>query len=79
MPFQMQKTRLNLDTRHRIGNHLINVAAEVGVAVVGVLVVVVVLSGRVMNRLKSARTSKIARERRNNQTKSRTAKLLKSK
>ena len=49
MPFQMQKTRLNLDKRHGIGNLLIDVAAEVGVAVVGVLVVVVVLSGHVLN------------------------------
>ena len=49
MPFQMQKTRLNLDTRHRIGNHLIDVAAEVGVDVVALHVVVVVLSGRVLN------------------------------
>ena len=49
MPFQMQKTRLNLDTCHRIGDHLIDVAAEVGVEVVGVLVVVLVLTGRVLN------------------------------
>ena len=45
----MQKTRLNLDTRHRIGNHLIDVAAEVYVEAVAHLVVVVVLTGRVLN------------------------------
>ena len=49
MLFQMQKTRLNLDTRHRIGNHLIDVAAEVYVEAVALLVVVVVLTGRVLN------------------------------
>ena len=49
MPFQMQKTRLNSDTRHGIGNHLIDVAAEVGDEVVSVLVVFVVPTGRVLN------------------------------
>ena len=45
----MQKTRLNSDTRHGIGNHLIDVAAEVGDEVVSVLVVFVVPTGRVLN------------------------------
>ena len=50
MLFQMQKTRLNLDACHRIGNHLIDVAAEVGVEAVALLAVVVVLSGLVLYR-----------------------------
>ena len=49
MLFQMQKTRLKSDTCHRIGNHLIDAAAEVGVETVGPLDVVVVLSDVVMN------------------------------
>ena len=65
MPFQMQKTRLNLDTRHGIGNHLIDVAAEVCVEAVALLVVVVVLTGRVLNG---------KRERADVQNRTRTAK-----
>ena len=49
----MQKTRLNLDTRQGIGKHLIDAAAEVGVETVGLHAVVVVLTGRVTNELRS--------------------------
>ena len=49
MLFQMQKTRLNSDTCHRIGNHGIDVVTEDGVGVVGLLAVVVILTGCVMN------------------------------
>ena len=49
MIFQMQKTRLNSGTRHRIHEHRIDVAAEVDVEAVGILAVVFVLTGHVMN------------------------------
>ena len=52
----MQKTRLKSDYCHGIGKHLIDAAAEVGVETVGLLVVVVVLTGRVMNVKERART-----------------------
>ena len=45
----MQKTRLNLDTCHRLGDHWIDVATEVGIEAFALLVVVFVLIGRVMN------------------------------
>ena len=45
----MQKTRLNSDACQGIGDHLIDVAAEVGVEAVALLAVVAVLTGRVMN------------------------------
>ena len=51
MLFQMQKTRLKSDACQRIGDHLIDVAAEVGVQAVRLLAVVVVLMGRVLNVL----------------------------
>ena len=47
--FKCKKTRLNSDTRHGIGKHLIDVAAEVGVEAVALLVVIVVLTGCVLN------------------------------
>ena len=63
MLFQMQKTRLNSDTRHGIGNHLIDVAAEVGDEVVSVLVVVVVPTGCVLNGKRAPTQVKTARAR----------------
>ena len=45
----MQKTRLKSDACHGIGDHLIDPVAEVGVGIVGLLAVVVVLSGLVLN------------------------------
>ena len=45
----MQKTRLNSDACQGIGDHLIDVAAEVCVDALALLVVVAVLTGRVLN------------------------------
>ena len=58
MLFQMQKTRLKSEARHGIGEHLIDAAAEVGVETVGLLAVLIVLSGCIMNGKECARTSK---------------------
>ena len=58
MLFQMQKTRLKSDARHRIGEHLIDAAAEVGLETVGLLAVVVVLTDVVMNEKERTQTTK---------------------
>ena len=55
----MEKTRLNSGNHHGIGVHRIDVAAEVGVEVVGLLTVVVVLTGHVMNGKERVQTSKV--------------------
>ena len=54
----MPKTRLKLDVCHGIGEHLIDAAAEVGVETVALLVVVIVLTGRVLNKLRSKKCAR---------------------